>query len=127
MAFVVTLFGLFVVALGICAVISPERILDLVGRAQSQRGLYLIACIRLLLGVALLMAAGDSRAPLYLQILGGISLISGLVTPFFGVRRAEAILGWWRNRSSWFVRLWSLLVVLFGASLVWAVFPLGCD
>jgi hypothetical protein len=124
MTFALTLFGLFVVALGIAGVASPRRLLAVVTRAQSQMGLYSIACVRLLLGMALLLAASASRAPSYLQAIGGLSIISGLVTPFFGVTRFEAILAWWRRRASWVVRLWSLFVALFGASLVWAVLPL---
>jgi hypothetical protein len=119
----VGLFGLFVAVLGIAGVLSPRRLLALVTRAQSQMGLYSIAALRLLVGVALWLAAPDSRASSYLQLVGVLALVSGALTPFFGVRRFEAILGWWRKRSPWVVRLWSSLLVLFGLSLVWAVFP----
>jgi hypothetical protein len=121
MTLAVALFGLFIAALGVAGVLSPERLLALVTRAQSQLGLNLIAGIRLVLGVALLFAAPSSRAPLYLQVLGGLSLVSGAVTPFFGVHRFEAILGWWRRRPPWAVRIWSAFVIVFGLSLVWAV------
>jgi hypothetical protein len=124
MTLAVSLFGLFVVALGIAGVVSPRRLLALVTRVQLQMGLYSIAGIRLLLGMALLLSASTSRAPLYFQLLGGLSLVSGLVTPFFGNRRLEAVLEWWRRRPPWVVRLWSVFVALFGASLVWAVLPL---
>lgn len=123
MTLAVALFGLFVAALGAAGLASPEWLLALVTRAQAQLGLYFIAGFRLVLGAALLLAAASSRAPLYLQILGGLSLVSGVVTPFFGARRFEAILGWWRQRSSWAVRCWSGFVILFGLSLLWAVFP----
>ena len=73
----------------------------------------------------MLFAAPDSRAPTYLLILGAASVFSGLVTPFFGVRRFDAIVDWWRRRSEWVVRLWSAGVLLLGSSLVWAVFPLA--
>jgi hypothetical protein len=119
----VGLFGLFVAVLGIAGVLSPRRLLARVTRAQSQMGLYSIAALRLLVGVALWLAAPDSRASSYLQLVGVLALVSGALTPFFGVRRFEAILGWWRKRSPWVVRLWSSLLVLFGLSLVWAVFP----
>ena len=125
MRLAVALFGLFITALGVAGLASPQRLLALVTRAQSQLGLYLIAGIRLLLGAALLMAAPESRAPLYLQVLGVLSLVSGIVTPFFGVRRFEAILDWWRRRAPWAVRLWSAIVILFGASLIWAVLSFG--
>jgi hypothetical protein len=124
MTLAVALFGLFIAALGMAGLVSPERLLALVARAQSQLGLYFIAGLRLLLGVALLLAAPSSRAVPYLQLLGWIAIVSGIVTPFFGVRRFEAILEWWRQRTPWAVRLWCGFVLFFGLSLVWAVFPL---
>jgi len=123
MTLAVALFGLFIAALGIAGLSSPQRLLDLVTRVQSQLGLYFIAGLRLLMGVALLLAAPASRATPYLQVVGGLALISAVVTPFVGARRFQAILQWWRGRQSWAVRLWSLLVLVFGLSLVWAVFP----
>ena len=125
MTLAVALFGLFIAALGVAGMASPPQLLALVTRAQSQLGLNLIAFVRLLLGGALLFSAPDSRAPTYLLILGAVSVVSGLVTPFFGVRRFETILDWWRERPPGVVRLWSAFVLLFGLSLVWAVFPVA--
>ena len=123
MGFVVALFGLFVALLGMTGLLSPQPLLALVTRAQSRTGLYFIAGFRLLIGGALLLAAPGARAPSYLQALGALSLVSGVITPFLGVERFEAILDWWRVRPPWAVRLWSALVLLFGASLIWAVAP----
>jgi hypothetical protein len=83
-----------------------------------------LAALRLLIGGALILAAPPSRAPLYLTILGGLSLVSGALTPLVGQRGFEAVLNWWRARPAGAIRLWSAFVVLFGLSLVWAVFPL---
>lgn len=124
MTLVVALFGLFVATLGVAGMLSPQRLLALVTRAQSRMGLYSIAGLRLLVGLALLAVADDSRAPLYLKVLGALSLVSGVATPFVGLSRFEAILDWWRRRGPGFVRAWSGFVLLFGLSLIWAVFPL---
>ena len=124
MTLILTLFGLFVAALGLAGVFSPERLVAIVFRTQAMIGLYGIAGLRLLIGGALLVAAPPSRAPLYLTVLGALSLVSGILTPFVGARRLEAILRWWRERPDWAIRLWSYFVVVFGLSLVWAVFPL---
>ena len=125
MALAVALFGSFVATLGVVGLLSPERLLDLVTRAQSKLGLYVIAGFRLLIGIALLLTAPSSRAPHYLLVLGGLSVVSGVVSPFAGARRFEAVLAWWRRRPSRGIRLWSAFVVFFGSSLVWAVFPLA--
>lgn len=123
MTLVVGLVGLLVAALGLAGVVSPGRLLGVVTAVQSRLGLHGIAGLRLLVGGVLLFAASSSRAPLYLTIVGGLSLVSGVLTPFVGARRFEAILDWWRARSPWTVRLWSLFVSVFGLSLVWAVLP----
>lgn len=124
MTLAVALFGLFLAALGATGLAAPQRLLALVARAQSELGLYSIAGFRLLVGATLVFAAPTSRAPLYLEILGVVTLASGILTPFLGVRRFRAVLDWWRGRPPSLVRLWSGLVLLFGLSLVWAVFPL---
>jgi uncharacterized membrane protein len=119
----VALFGLLIASFGITGLLSPDRLLGLVSRAATTLGLYVIAGIRLLLGIALVASASASRAPTYLQILGIVAIIAGLITPFFGVERFEAVLEWWRKWTPSVVRLWSVFVLLFGLSLVWAVIP----
>lgn len=123
MTLAVALFGFFLIALGLTGVASPPRLLAFVSRWQSETGLYAAAGIRILLGVALVLASGDSRAPLYLQAFGGLALLAGVATPFFGLRRFEALLGWWRAQDVAMVRLCCLFVVGIGGSFVWAVFP----
>jgi hypothetical protein len=120
----VALFGLCVAVLGGAGIVAPGRLLAIVIRTQARLGLSVIAGLRLVVGGALLLAAPAARAPLYLQVLGALAVVSGAVTPFVGVQRFEAILGWWRARPPWVVRAWSVFVLLFGVSLVWAVFPL---
>jgi hypothetical protein len=125
MTLAVTLFGVFIAVLGVVGFLSPPRLLALVARAVSQLGLYLIAGIRLLLGVTLLIIAPSSNAPAYLQILGVVAIFSGIVTPFFGVRRFERMVDWWRKLPTWSLRLWSVFVFVFGLSLIWAVIPVS--
>jgi hypothetical protein len=125
MTLAVTLFGVFIAVLGVVGFLSPPRLLALVARAATQLGLYLIAGVRLLLGATLLIIAPSSNAPTYLQILGVVAIFSGIITPFFGVRRFERMLDWWRKLPAWSIRLWSVFVFVFGLSLIWAVIPMG--
>jgi hypothetical protein len=119
----VALFGMFFVVLGVTGIVSPARLISFVSRWQSQSGLYFAAGIRILLGAALVFAAPESRAPVYLQVFGGVAILAGVAMPFFGLRRFEAVLGWWRARPAVILRSWCVLVVLIGVSFVWAVFP----
>jgi hypothetical protein len=121
MSLFAALSGLLIIALGVLGVASPPRLLALVARSQSQRGLYVLAAIRIVIGAALFLAAAGSRAPAFLKMLGVIWVVAGVATPFFGVDRFQAVLGWWSLRSAIVIRLWCLVVVLLGAAIVWAV------
>ena len=123
MSVIVAVSGLLIIAMGVLGAISPPRLLALVARFQSQRGLYVLAALRVVIGVALLMAAAGSRAPAFLGILGVVSVIAGVATTFFGVHRFQAILSWWSLRSAVLLRLWCLVVLSLGAALVWAIAP----
>lgn len=123
MTLAVALFGGFIAALGAAGIASPERLLELVTRAQSRLGLLGIAALRLLVALALLGAADSSHAPRYLHTLAALALLSALVTPLVGQRRFDAVLAWWRRQGRGAVRAWSLLVLVFGLSLVLSVLP----
>ena len=123
MALIAALFGFLIVALGALGVVSPQRLLALVERSQSERGLYAVAAIRVVMGVVLFLAAAGSRAPAFLRILGVIAVLAGVVTPFFGIERVQAVLSWWSLRAPVVLRSWCLAVVLLGAAIILAVAP----
>jgi uncharacterized membrane protein YidH (DUF202 family) len=124
MSLAVALFGLFIAGLGAAGMLSPRQLLELVTRGQASLGPFGIAALRLGMSVAMLGAADQSRVPLYLRGMGVLALISALATPFVGARRFAAVIDWWRRRSAATVRLWSLVVLGFGISMVWAVLPI---
>ncbi len=117
------LFGLFIVAVGALGAGSPPRLIAFVRRLQSQTGLYAIAAIRVVFGLALWFAAPDSRAPGLLLILGAFTVLVGVATPFFGVRLFAAVLDWWSQRPSALLRTWCAVVVVLGLAIVWSLLP----
>jgi len=121
MSLIALLSGLLIIAVGALGVASPPRLLALVARSQSQQGLYALAGIRVMVGVALFLAAAGSRAPAFLQIFGATAVLAGLATPVFGIHRFQAILSWWSLLPVAVLRSWCLLVVGLGAAVVWAV------
>lgn len=123
MTLAVALFGIFFAVLGVTGILSPPRLFAFIARWQSQEGIYYTAGLRLLLGIALILAAPTSRAPVYLQVFGVVAALAGLATPFFGLRRFEALLGWWRERPPALLRVWCIVIVAIGVSCIWAVFP----
>ncbi len=118
---VVVVFGLLLVGLGGLGAVSPARLLDSVRRIQTPAGLYLAAAVRIVLGVALILAAPDSRAPELARVFGIFVVLAGLVAPFFGLERFRGLLDWWADRGEGFVRAWGIVAGAIGVGLVWLV------
>lgn len=123
MAFVALVLSLFVAALGALGMFSPMRLLDIVRHFQSPAGIYAAAALRIILGVALFLAAPTSRAPEVVRILGIIILVAGLITPLFGLERFRRLLDWWSVRGPAFMRVWAGFALAFGLLLAYAVVP----
>ncbi len=76
---------------------------------------------RLLLAVALWLAAPESRAPDLLRVFAALTFVAGVATPFVGVERAQRLYAWWAKRSPATVRAWAVLALALGLGLVWAL------
>src|SRR5215204_1903684 len=82
-------------------------------------GLYVIAVLRIVIGLVFVLAASASRAPRTLRVLGSIVIIAGLATPWFGVVRARAALDWFASAGPLFVRLDAVVGMVLGSFLVY--------
>ena len=118
MTWVVALFGIAIILLGILGLVRPGSLICLVQQPwQSQKGLYLSIGIRVVFGIVLLLAASQSRFPEAFRILGIISLVAAVVVPFLGFVRLQRFVQWWTRQSPGFVRGWSLVAATFGVFL----------
>ncbi|HBK80712.1 MAG TPA: hypothetical protein DDZ83_13755 [Nitrospinae bacterium] len=122
MLWVIVLLGILICALGGAGMVSPGRMVRFVAHMKSRTGLYAASILRLGMGAVMLIAAAGSRAPLYLRILGWVTIAAGLGLPLLGQRRYEALLAWWIERPESYQRSQAAVAVLFGASLIWAAF-----
>ncbi len=123
MTLVALVLSLFIAALGALGIASPARLLGFVRYFQTPGGLYLAAALRVVLGVALFFTAPTSRAPDLIRILGVVSIVAGLITPFFGLERFRRLLEWWSALGPGFVRAWAAFALVFGLLLAYAVVP----
>ena len=113
-------FCLFIVSLGGLGVVAPGRLIAVVRRFQSRRGMLVLAAIRLAMGATLLLAAPGSRTPGAIRALGVLIVISGAVTPLFGPERYRRLVDWWSEQGSLFVRVWATFALSFGLALAYA-------
>lgn len=121
MTVIVAAISIFVVGMGVFGLASPTGLAAFVLRWRSKAGLWTASIGRFLFGVVLWLVAPTSRAPVLLQVLAVLSLVSALVLPLIGVSRFESILSWWSRQSSAFIRSWSALAVALGVFLLWSV------
>ena len=122
-ASIVVVFAVLTIGLGALGVATPGRLVALLARVQTPAGLVAATALRLVAGVALWLAAGASRAPLYFQIFGSLAIVAALSVPFIGLRRLEALLRWFTGRPQGLVRAWAVLALAIGASFLWALAP----
>jgi hypothetical protein len=123
MTVIALVFSLLVAAMGALGIVSPSRLLGVVGYFQTPAGLYFAASVRLVMGVALLFAAPASRAPEVLLILGVVIIVAGFITLFFGLERFRRLIAWWSAQGPAFVRAWAAFACAFGLLLTYALVP----
>lgn len=110
-----------VAVLGVVGIASPGQLLAIVKRFQTPNGLYAAMVIRLVFGLALFLAASGSREPEVLRILGIVIMVSGLITPAFGLERFRRLLDWWSAHGPGFIRAWAFFAMALGVYLIYAL------
>jgi len=123
MALLALFFSIFIAVIGAIGFVSPAKLIRFVRKFQSSAGLYLAAGFRVVFGLALFFAADSSRAPEVIRVVGIIVLVSGLITPIFGLDRFRRILNWWSTRPAAFQRVWAGFALAFGLLCAYAVAP----
>jgi len=118
---IVLVVSIFVAVMGVLGLVSPAKMVSFVSRWQSKTGLWVASIIRLVFGISLWLVAPTSRAPVVLQVLAVVSVVSALVLPLIGVSRFKSILSWWSSRSPVFMRVWLAVAVVFGVFILWSV------
>jgi hypothetical protein len=113
--------GLLLAAIGLAGVVAPSFILELGRSLLTPMSLYLVAALRIGVGVVLLLAAADSRLPPALRVFGIVIILAGVFTLFLGVERSRAILDWWSNQGPLFMRFCLLGPLVVGLFIVYVL------
>jgi hypothetical protein len=85
--------------MGVLMIVSPARANDLTRLLADKTGLWVATAIRAILGLGLLAAAGDSKAPALVRILGGLIFIVAIAIPLLGLDRHRRMIDWWLARD----------------------------
>lgn len=113
--------GLAIATIGLVVLAAPSLLVEFGQSLLTPAGLYIIATLRIVIGLVLVRVAPDSRTPKVFRIVGILMIIAGLLTPFFGVERSRAIFDWWSSQGPLFMRLGAVAVAAVGLFIVYAV------
>ena len=91
-----------IAAIGVVMIVKPALAHDLTRLFVDKTGMWVVTAIRAVLGLGLLAAATESKAPMLLRIVGLIILLVAIVVPILGLDRHRRLIEWWlaRNRRT---------------------------
>ena len=122
MNYIIILFATATIGAGIMIVINPDAIFGLLRRKLESLSLHILAVVvRVILGIALIMYATESRYPTAISILGLISIIAASVLGNMGRTNFKRLMSWALRVAPSFGRTGGFLAILFGGFLLHAV------
>ena len=120
MTFVVPVIGYLVIAIGVIVLAVPGRFKGLLDRLVTTKKLYIAVLLRVVFGVLFLLAAAETRWPMFVTIMGVFFIFAGVLVPQLGKARIKALAQWWIDRGNTVIRLWALIAMALGAVTVYA-------
>ena len=115
--------GLLVAGLGVFGLLAPADFAAAVGEAQRRSNVYFLAAGRVAIGVLLMIAAGPSRTPISLGILGFLIALGGLVMPFMALPLRQAAERWVAGGSVIPLQAWAAIALAIGAFIAYTTMP----
>jgi hypothetical protein len=121
MAVTVAAVGLIIVLIGAFGLLRPSAIIGFASRTGSSRsGFVSSVSLRAVLGLVFLWAAPNTRLPRIVSAVGVLSFLAAVGLVLIGHSRMQRFIHRWTAWPAWFVRLTLLLLIGFGALLIYA-------
>ena len=110
-----------IAVMGLVIIFKPAMAHDLTRLFADKTGMWVAAAIRAVLGLGLLAAAAESKAPMLLRILGLLILLVAIVMPILGVDRHRRMIEWWLARPRTVQMIGGAVAFVFGVSLIYLI------
>lgn len=121
MLFVIGFIGIFIAAIGLGFMSSPNMFKQFIAFFGRGKRLYLAGMLRFLIGTILLTTALRCQRPAIIIAFGVLFIIGGVLIFALGLEKVKSILSWWDKKPALTMRLMGLLAFLIGVLLVYAV------
>lgn len=117
------IIALIIVGMGLTGIFCPDCLVRIGHYSFTPVGLYVVALLRVAIGLVFFLAAPASRAPKTLRILGVVVCVAGVATAFLTVERAQVLLDWWSANGHTFVRFGAGVALLLGSLIAYLTVP----
>jgi hypothetical protein len=120
--------GLGICAIGVASIVAPSCLAGLAQQfaAAGAFAFYLVALVRIAVGLILILAAPASRSPKALRVLGCVVLIVGIATGLTGLMamgEAHSAIEWWLRQGTNAFRLAAFVILILGGFIAYACAP----
>ena len=110
----VLLCAVLMIGLGLTGLFWPEGLMELAKYSFTKSGTYVVAAIRILLGIFLFTGAGCTRTPKTVRVIGGIIFTVGIVGVLIGQEPAQRFSEWWVAKGPEAFRIAACLPLVVG-------------
>lgn len=119
---VILILGALIFLIGVAVLIRPKSVFDWLGSYSKSLGTHVMAvATRVVLGVALIMYAAQSRYPHVLEVLGWIAVAAAVILALMGRSNFRKLMDWAMQFAVSYGRIAGALAIVFGGFLVYAV------
>ena len=123
MILAVQVFGFLLALTGLIILVNPMTVFGPLGRNIGDTGLRVLAVVvRTLLGVLLIVTSEQSRYPLLMEWLGGLSVAAALFLLLMGRERFERLMRWALGLVDRLGRVAGVTAIAFGGFLLYAYY-----
>ena len=90
---VVLAIGLIIIVIGLAVLVKPARLKDLLYILLEKDWFRIVAALRVIIGVLFLFAAGGTRSPIFVSVMGILFILAGVLIPILGPARRRSLTG----------------------------------
>jgi hypothetical protein len=119
--YLIMAFGLLIIIGSMAVLIRPRYVFDQFRTYRDSQGLQVIAvAVRFVMGIILILAAGQTRFPVIVAVLGWLSIMAALALMVIGRARFQRLIDWALSLPSASRRAAPIAGIVLGSFLVFA-------
>lgn len=121
MVMLAKLIGIIITAAGVVFLTSPGMAKKLLTFLEEGNRIWGMAVVRVVVGLILLAASGQSSIPWLVFVIGILPIIGGILIPILGIEKSKKIMREWKGKPDSQFRALSFIPLIMGVLLLLAV------